>query len=334
MQKKVLIFLIFTSVALILVTGCTNAVTGTPDPITGHWGTMFLGNYMSLDVYDNGTGFYSAESLIIGKMGMPLTWEKNSNGTYTIITEQPQLAIISGNSLILGNETDNITLARGFTYTPPAQQSTTYSPSLTDPSTPTVSSTPATTAQEGTLIITIPPIGTGEAQVMDSEPVAIDGTNVGTVTSASPLTLRLPVGEHNLAVGSYPTRIIEIEFAKTNTQMMSLTDSGGNPSENAGSAASGANIVTNNIQGPRSFTGDTDSVQEFGVNQGGYVFSANYNGDDNFIVWITDNQGNKINLLFNTIGYYSGSEIVNLPAGQYYLDIHATGPYTINMAQS
>ena len=123
-------------------------------------------------------------------------------------------------------------------------------------------------------MITIPPIGSGEAQVMDSEPVAIDGTNVGTVTSASPLTLRLPVGEHNLAVGSYPTRIIDIDFAKTNNQMMSLTDTGGNPSESAASAASGANVVTNNIQGPRSFTGNTDSVQPFSVNQGGYIFTV------------------------------------------------------------
>ncbi|MGA7798095.1 MAG: zinc ribbon domain-containing protein [Methanoregula sp.] len=196
------------------------------------------------------------------------------------------------------------------------------------------SSTDSGSVQEGTLVITIPPIGSGEAQVMDSEPVAIDGTNVGTVTSASPLTLRLPVGEHNLAVGSYPTRIIDIDFAKTNNQMMSLTDTGGNPSESAASAASGANVVTNNIQGPRSFTGNTDSVQPFSVNQGGYIFTATYDGTDNFIVWITDTSGNKISLLFNTIGSYSGSKIVNLPTGQYYLDIQATGPYTINMAQS
>ena len=39
-------------------------------------------------------------------------------------------------------------------------------------------------------------------------------------------------------------------------------------------STSGANVVSNNIQGPRSFTGNTDSVQPFSVNQGGYIFTV------------------------------------------------------------
>jgi hypothetical protein len=236
-------------------------------------------------------------------------------------------------TVIGGMNTPNTTVASPSTSISTSAPTQTLTP-LTTPTSTQTSSTYSASVQEGTLVITIPPLGSGEAQVMDTEPVSIDGTNVGTVTSASPLTLRLSVGQHNLAVGNYPTRIIDIEFGKINTQMMSLTGSGGVSSESAASAASGANIVTNNIQGPRSFTGDSDSVQEFGVNEGGYIFTANYQGTDNFIVHITDGSGNTINYLFNEIGPYSGSTIVNLPTGQYYLSIEASGPYSINMAQS
>jgi len=135
-------------------------------------------------------------------------------------------------------------------------------------------------------------------------------------------------------VGTYSTRIVDIEFAKTNNQMFALSDSGGISSEAVGAANSGPNIVTNDIQGPRSFTGYQDSVQKFRVNEGGYIFTATHNSGGNFIVHITDSSGNTVEYLFNEIGPYSGSKIVSLPAGDYYLQVLASGPFAIDMSQS
>lgn len=323
-------------VGTVMMCGCMSMG---PDPIVGHWGAVpgNMGIYLSLDAYSNGTATWTASSMLVGSMSVLAKWEKNPNGTYTLFTEEPSLITISGNNLIMGNTTDNLTLMRDFTYSSPSgaplSSFQTVAPVLitTTPTTaPQTSSTESASVQEGTLVITIPPAG----DKVDYEPISIDGNVVGTATSVGPTTISLLVGQHSLAVGTYATRLIDIEFAKTNNQMFALTGPGGISSEAAGAAASGANIVTNNIEGPRSFTGSGDSVQQFGVAEGGYIFSATYRGDENFIVHITDTSGNTIEYLFNEIGPYSGSKIVNLPAGQYYLQIQASGPFAIDMSQS
>lgn len=125
-------------VAVIIVTGCVNQEMGThnqtatpvqittfvqtatsveminSDSIVGYWGTIYYGDYVSLEVYDNGTGTWSGYTRSGRGDEIPTTWAKNANGTYTLITGGPTLGIFSGNNLTVVDGTDKVTLFRGF----------------------------------------------------------------------------------------------------------------------------------------------------------------------------------------------------------------------------
>jgi hypothetical protein len=140
MRKTVFILLIVTCITVILVTGCINQEMGTPnqtttpiqittpfqtatsvqminpDPLVGQWGTIYWGDYVSLEVLNNGTGHWTVGNSPVWGNKSSLTWAKNANGTYTLITiEGPISAIISGHNLTWGNGADEITWFRGFT---------------------------------------------------------------------------------------------------------------------------------------------------------------------------------------------------------------------------
>jgi hypothetical protein len=81
-----------------------------------------------------------------------------------------------------------------------------------------------------------------------------------------------------------------------------------------------------------TFQGTGDDVQSFtATGYGIRIFSMSYNGDDNFIVWLEDSNGNKLDLLANEIGSYSGKHSVSLDSGTYYLDVTAGGPWEIDL---
>lgn len=203
----------------------------------------------------------------------------------------------------------------------------TTAPTTAPTEVPTTKETAATEsgpALEGTLMITIPPLGDNPDQTENQLEVSVDGGDIGEVNSSTPLTLRLPVGPHDLQVGDYGKRSIKIDFGKVNSQMY-----GGE-----GAAGSSLNIGTRPTEKTRTFNGAGNSVRSFEVNGGGYVFSAVYYSDDVFSVDITDAGGNSTESLFDEGGPYSGSKIVNLPKGEYNLVIQTTGSYTLEMSQA
>ncbi|WP_428372582.1 hypothetical protein [Methanoregula sp.] len=83
------------------------------------------------------------------------------------------------------------------------------------------------------------------------------------------------------------------------------------------------------------FSGTGNMVVPFTATESGlWVFTTNYSGQSNFIVWLGDNQGNRLALLANEIGIYSGVKPQKLDAGKYYLNVTASGPWTIQASVS
>jgi len=84
---------------------------------------------------------------------------------------------------------------------------------------------------------------------------------------------------------------------------------------------------------PTHFSGSGDDVVSFTATGDGLrVFNLAYTGKSNFIVWLQDSDGEKIDLIVNKIGTYSGKTSVRLTSGKYYLDVKATGPWTIDIS--
>jgi hypothetical protein len=97
--------------------------------------------------------------------------------------------------------------------------------------------------------------------------------------------------------------------------------SAGSPTATAGSSA--------------VLSGTGNMVVPFTATESGlWVFTLNYSGPSNFIVWLTDDKGNQLTPLANEIGVYSGTKTQNLDAGKYYLKVTASGAWTIQASVS
>lgn len=84
---------------------------------------------------------------------------------------------------------------------------------------------------------------------------------------------------------------------------------------------------------PLVFSGSGDDVKSFTTTGAGLrIFSMQYTGPRNFIVWLKDGQGNDVDLLVNDIGSYTGKNAAEIKPGNYVLDISASGPWTIEIA--
>jgi len=98
------------------------------------------------------------------------------------------------------------------------------------------------------------------------------------------------------------------------------------------SAAPGGSTA---VSGAALLSGTGNSIVPFTATGAGlWVFTLNYTGEKNFIVWLTDENGKRVALLANEIGTYSGMKPQKLDAGKYYLDVTASGPWTIKAAIS
>ena len=95
----------------------------------------------------------------------------------------------------------------------------------------------------------------------------------------------------------------------------------GNPTGTAGSSA--------------VLSGTGNMIVPFTATESGlWVFILTYSGPGNFIVWLKDDQGNRMGTLANEIGMYSGTKPQSLDAGKYYLNVTASGPWTIQASVS
>lgn len=76
------------------------------------------------------------------------------------------------------------------------------------------------------------------------------------------------------------------------------------------------------------------ATQPFNLQQGLSIFTLHNSGQQNFIVYLLDNQGNQIALLSNAIGDFSGSKAVQIPsAGSYLLNVQSDGSWSITITQ-
>ncbi len=83
---------------------------------------------------------------------------------------------------------------------------------------------------------------------------------------------------------------------------------------------------------PKTITGNSHKATEFFTLDGGLTrFNLKYSGNDNFIVWLLDKDGNGIELLVNEIGSFDGSTAIGLNEGIYLLDVTGDGNWEINI---
>ncbi len=72
----------------------------------------------------------------------------------------------------------------------------------------------------------------------------------------------------------------------------------------------------------------------FTLDYGLKTFEMNYRGADNFIVWLMDDQGNRVDLLANEIGSFDGSKAIGIPqTGTYLLNIESNGKWEISIKE-
>ncbi len=97
--------------------------------------------------------------------------------------------------------------------------------------------------------------------------------------------------------------------------------SAGSPTATAGSSA--------------VLSGTGNMIVPFTATESGlWIFTLTYSGPSNFIVWLKDDQGKRMVTLANEIGMYSGTKTQNLDTGKYYLNVTASGPWTIQASVS
>ena len=77
-----------------------------------------------------------------------------------------------------------------------------------------------------------------------------------------------------------------------------------------------------------------EATSKFSLEKGLTTFRMTHSGDRNFIVWLLDDNGNKIEILVNKIGEFDGSKAVGIKnGGNYILDISADGRWAITIEQ-
>jgi hypothetical protein len=74
------------------------------------------------------------------------------------------------------------------------------------------------------------------------------------------------------------------------------------------------------------------ATEPFELEYGLAVFRMAHQGNRNFIVWLLDSNGRRVDLLVNEIGSSSGSKAVQIPRdGTYLLQVEADGPWTVQV---
>ncbi|MGB8892412.1 MAG: hypothetical protein WCC86_10130 [Methanoregula sp.] len=84
-----------------------------------------------------------------------------------------------------------------------------------------------------------------------------------------------------------------------------------------------------------SLSGTGNMVIPFSATRTGlWAFTLVYSGQSNYIVWLTDAAGNRVALLANDIDSCTVIKTQKLDEGKYYLNITASGPWTIQAVMS
>ena len=85
-----------------------------------------------------------------------------------------------------------------------------------------------------------------------------------------------------------------------------------------------------------TFSGTGDYTQAFSTDSSRpWLFSSSCPGaQEIFAVTVTDENGDPVAFLANEAGPYTGSKTLQLPAGQYYLDVSSDAPWTVTMSSA
>jgi hypothetical protein len=128
-------------------------------------------------------------------------------------------------------------------------------------------------------------------------------------------------GKNTLWIHDVAANTIHKQEAASVVYSLYRGTSAGNPTATAGSSA--------------DLSGTGNMVVPFTATESGlWVFTLTSSGPSNFIVWLKDDRGNRMVTLANEIGVYSGTKTQNLDAGKYYLNVTASGPWTIRASVS
>ncbi|NAT11144.1 hypothetical protein C4E22_06345 [ANME-1 cluster archaeon AG-394-G06] len=86
---------------------------------------------------------------------------------------------------------------------------------------------------------------------------------------------------------------------------------------------------------PIAFSGrGQEATSKFSLEKGLSIFKMTHDGDRNFIAWLFDDEGDRIDLVVNEIGEFDGSKVVGIKKqGDYLLDINADGRWMITIEQ-
>lgn len=77
-----------------------------------------------------------------------------------------------------------------------------------------------------------------------------------------------------------------------------------------------------------------EATERFSLESGLAIFKMTHSGQANFIVTLLDSNGERVGSLVNEIGPFDGSKAEKIPAaGEYILDVTASGPWTIDIKQ-
>lgn len=84
-----------------------------------------------------------------------------------------------------------------------------------------------------------------------------------------------------------------------------------------------------------SFSGTNNtSTNRFALRQGAATFQVEYTGKRNFVVWLLDGNGSKLDVVANEVNEFKGSKVLNIKApGPYLLDVSADGPWKVTVQQ-
>jgi hypothetical protein len=90
--------------------------------------------------------------------------------------------------------------------------------------------------------------------------------------------------------------------------------------------------ISVNAQGGTLLHAGSDDVQSFTTAESGIrLFTISSSGNGKFTVWLKDSQGKKIDLLVDTTGPFDGKRSQALGPGTYFVDVTASGPWTISV---
>jgi hypothetical protein len=164
----------------------------------------------------------------------------------------------------------------------------------------------------------IPDTGT---TTVDSGTWFLTGTNTYKVTDGATgesATFRVDTYQGGIYSEDYPN-LIYTPYQGDVAAVSTLSGAEGSPASSGGSQTT-------------QLSGTGDDVQSFTTTGDGMrIFSMSYDGEDYFSVWLEDAYGNRLDLLVSNIGSYSGKTLETLGPGTYYLDVKASGPWTVTI---